>query len=86
MTKFPNKEQLRAMVQSGEVVDGYLMVAACFYQLVDDGARFYLSETEIKFCLPGVCNWCAQSLPLEDWKQDYYIDIITPNLVDDEPR
>jgi hypothetical protein len=80
----PNKETLRAMVQNGEVTDGYLMVAACFYQLVEDGARFYLTETQIKFCMPGVCDWCAQDLPDEEWKQDYYIDIITPNIVDDE--
>lgn len=84
MTRYPDKETLRAMVASGEVVDGYLMIAACFYQLVDDGAQFYVTETQIKFSLPGVCDWCAQDLPDEEWKADYYIDIVTPNIVDDE--
>lgn len=83
MTRYPDKETLREMIRTGKVVDGYLMVAACFHQLVDDGALFYLTEYEIKFSMPGVCEWCSQSLPFEEWKANYYIDIITPNIVDD---
>ena len=79
--KYPDKEVLRAMVKTGEVVDGYLMIAACLYQLVEDGADFYLTDTQICFVLPGTCDWCAQDLPDEEWKANYYIDIITPNLV-----
>jgi hypothetical protein len=76
----PNKEALRQMVRDGLIDDGYLLVAVCLHQLVDGGAVFFLSETQIEFIAPGVCDWCRVVLPLNDVIANYYIDIITPNL------
>lgn len=72
--------ELKRAMEDGTPLEDFEHVAAGFVWLVENGAQFYLTETDILFSMPGVCEWCAQALPDEDWKQDYYIDLITPNL------
>lgn len=75
-------DELKRAIETGEPLEGYEHVAAGYVWLVEQGARFWLSGTAIVFRLPKIgCIKCAQEYPAEDWKTDYYVDIIYPNLV-----
>lgn len=75
----PTRDELRAHLD--EIDSGYLLLAVCLFQLIDDGAKFSLTDSEILIFSEKWCPFCAIPLPAEDWQANYLIDIITNRMI-----